>query len=90
MSIPEPTKPAFDQQFTDQVHKDVPPPTSGPSPMGPNGTEFSNYRVAWMFNIIKVGTYLTTLAADDNFARVDLASLFSNVSFPPTSYMAQR
>ncbi|KAK7739360.1 hypothetical protein SLS63_001703 [Diaporthe eres] len=82
-----PTKPAFDQQFIDQVHKDVPPPTSGPSPMGPNGPDFSNYRVAWMFNAIKAGNHLTTVVADGNFARVDPAPLFSNASFPPTYFV---
>lgn len=82
-----PTKPAFDQQFIDQVHKDVPPPTSGPSPMGPNGPDFSNYRVAWMFNAIKAGNHLTTVVADGNFGRVDPASLFSNASFPPTYFV---
>lgn len=82
-----PTKPAFDQQFIDQVYKDVPPPTSGPSPMGPNGPDFSNYRVAWMFNAIKAGNHLTTVVGDGNFERVDPASLFSNASFPPTYFV---
>lgn len=82
-----PTKPALDQQFIDQIHKDVPPPTSGPSPMGPNGPDFSDYRVAWMFNAIKAGTHLKTVVADGNFARVDPGSLFSDASFPPTYFV---
>lgn len=55
--------------------------------MGPNGPDFSNYRVAWMFNAIKAGNHLTTVVADGNFARVDPATLFSDTSFPPTYFV---
>ncbi|KAH7201145.1 Alpha/Beta hydrolase protein [Fusarium oxysporum] len=82
-----PTRPTFDQAFIDQVHKDVPPPTSGPSPMGPNGPDFSNYRIAWMFNAINTGSHVNTIVADGDFARVDPAFLLSKNDFPPTYFV---
>ncbi|KAF5010516.1 hypothetical protein FDECE_3333 [Fusarium decemcellulare] len=83
-----PTKgPVFEQEFIDQIHKDTPPPTSGPPPMGPNGPDFSNYRVAWMFSNIKAGTHMKTVVADGDFIRVDPAFLFSKKDFPPTFFV---
>ncbi|KAH7014008.1 hypothetical protein B0J12DRAFT_443643 [Macrophomina phaseolina] len=79
--------PTLDKDFTDQVYKDIPPPSSGPSPMGPNGPDFTNYRVAWMFRNLREGTLMQTIVADGNFDRVDPASLFSTGSFPPTYFI---
>ncbi|RHZ66779.1 uncharacterized protein CDV56_109393 [Aspergillus thermomutatus] len=86
---PSTTKsPPFDEEFLETIHKDIPPPTSGPPPMGPNGPDFTNYRVAWMFNAIKSGTHLKAVVADGDYARIDPASLFARIkSFPPTYFI---
>ena len=69
--------PEFDEDFINQIYKDVPAPTSGPPPIGPKGPDFSNLRIAWMFNSIKQGKHMRTVIGDGNFNRVNLAPLFS-------------
>ncbi|KAF2963901.1 hypothetical protein GQX73_g9663 [Xylaria multiplex] len=78
--------PPFDKSLTDQVFKDIPPPTNGPSPIGMNGTpDFGNPRVAWMINALAQGTHMKAVIGDNNYDRVDPPFLFSTVaSFPPT------
>ncbi|KFY86576.1 hypothetical protein V500_07539 [Pseudogymnoascus sp. VKM F-4518 (FW-2643)] len=79
--------PEFDKDFINQIYKDIPPPTSGLPPMGPQGPDFSNYRIAWMFNAIKEGKHMQTVIADGNSDRVDPATLFSERKFPPTYFV---
>lgn len=79
--------PEFDEDFINQIYKDVPAPTSGPPPMGPKGPDLSNPRIAWMFNAIKQGKHMQTVIGDGNFDRVDPAPLFSQGKFPPTYFI---
>ncbi|KAG6362496.1 hypothetical protein INS49_010728 [Diaporthe citri] len=71
--------PPFDQAFLDQIHEQVPPPSSGPSPMTAKGPDFSNPRVAWMFNLVKEGKLFSAVVADGNYDRVDPATLFAKL-----------
>jgi acetyl esterase/lipase len=82
------TKPAppADDDFVNKVYGDVPPPTVGPSPFGPNGPNLSDYRVAWMFKRIHQGKHMSEVIADANYARVDPANLFAK-GFPPTYFV---
>ncbi|KAH6661747.1 Alpha/Beta hydrolase protein [Halenospora varia] len=89
-NTPSPAPPnaqPLDPSFINQVYKDTSPPTNGPPPMGPNGPDFSNYRVAWMFNTIGAGKLMQTIVTDGNFDRIDPASLFSKGKFPPTYFI---
>lgn len=79
--------PKFDEKFLAKVWEDLPPPTSGPPPVDPNGPDFSNYRVAWMFNAMGQGNLLRTTVSDGDYDRVDPASLFNKGSFPPTYFI---
>lgn len=81
--------PPFDKAFLDQIHEQVPPPSSGPSPMTAKGPDFSNPRVAWMFNLVKEGKLFSTVVADGNYDRVDPATLFAKLgkTFPPTYFI---
>ncbi|CAI6095266.1 unnamed protein product [Clonostachys chloroleuca] len=82
-----PGAPKIDQDFVSQIWKDTPPPTTAPPPVGPSGPDFSNYRVAWMFDQLGKGTQLKTVVGDDNYDRVDPASQFSKARFPPTIFI---
>jgi acetyl esterase/lipase len=89
-NTPSPTLskiPPFDKDFINRIYKDVPPPTSGPPSLRPQGPDFNNPRIAWMFNAMKEGKHMQTVIADGNFDRVDPASLFSKVKFPPTYFI---
>ncbi|KAF5264219.1 hypothetical protein FOXYS1_5005 [Fusarium oxysporum] len=82
------TKPAppLEDDFVNKVYKDIPPPTAGPSPFGPNGPNFADYRVAWMFKRINQGKHMSEVIADGDYARVDPATLFAK-GFPPTYFI---
>ncbi|SPJ86720.1 uncharacterized protein FTOL_11745 [Fusarium torulosum] len=82
-----PGAPKIDQEFVSQVWKDTPPPTTAPPPVGPSGPDFSDYRVAWMFDQLGKGTQLKTVVGDDNYDRVDPSSQFANGHFPPTFFI---
>ncbi|KAF4995703.1 hypothetical protein FDECE_12732 [Fusarium decemcellulare] len=84
---PLPGSPKLEEDFVGRIWKDIPPPTSAPPPMGPSGPDFSNYRVAWMFEAMGKGTLLKTTVGDDNYDRVDPVSLFSKGHFPPTYFI---
>ncbi|KAJ5904899.1 uncharacterized protein N7473_001815 [Penicillium subrubescens] len=77
----------LDDNFLGQIWNDVPPPSSGPPPMGPSGPDFTNYRVAWMFDALQRGTLLKLTVGDENYDRVDPVSLFSKGNFPPTYFI---
>lgn|SRR5687767_11526745 len=79
--------PKLDEDFLAKIWDDVPPPTSGPPPVGPTGPDFSNYRVAWMFAGLGKGTLLKATVGDDNYDRVDPATLFDKGDFPPTYFI---
>lgn len=57
--------------------------------MTAKGPDFSNPRVAWMFNLVKEGKLFSTVVADDNYDRVDPATLFAKLgkNFPPTYFI---
>ncbi|KAI0536254.1 Alpha/Beta hydrolase protein [Xylaria digitata] len=78
--------PPPDKSLMDQVFKDTPPPTNGPTPVSANGIpNFGNPRVAWMLNTLAQGTHMKAVMGDNNYDRVDPSILFSTVaSFPPT------
>ncbi|KAF9885313.1 hypothetical protein FE257_013030 [Aspergillus nanangensis] len=78
--------PNFEQSLIDRIQDDVPPPSTTPPPAGPNGPDFSNYRVAWLFTSFKKGTWLRSVVPDGGFSSVDPAGLFSSSS-PPTSFI---
>ncbi|KAF4458229.1 polyketide synthase [Fusarium albosuccineum] len=84
---PLPGSPKLEQDFVGQIWKEIPAPTSAPPPRGPSGPDFSNYRVAWMFEAMGKGTLLKTTVGDDNYNRVDPVSLFSKGQFPPTYFI---
>ncbi|KAH7376899.1 Alpha/Beta hydrolase protein [Plectosphaerella cucumerina] len=77
----------FDDAFLAKVWDDLPPPTSGPPPVGPNGPDFRNYRVAWMFSAMGQGNLLKTTVGDGDYGRVDPATLFAKGGFPPTYFI---
>ncbi|KAF2102788.1 alpha/beta-hydrolase [Rhizodiscina lignyota] len=70
-----------------EVWKQLPPPTSGPLPSGPNGPNLGDARVAWMFQALKDGTHIEQIVHDGNYERVDPAFLFSKIRFPPTYFI---
>ncbi|KAJ6026868.1 hypothetical protein N7460_011685 [Penicillium canescens] len=85
---PPPTdSPTFENSFLSQIWKDVPPPSSAPPPMGPAGPDFSNPRVAWMFDVLGKGLLMKEVVRDGNYERVDPARLFSKGRFPPTYFI---
>ncbi|KAK7725537.1 hypothetical protein SLS63_008141 [Diaporthe eres] len=51
--------------------------------------DFSNPRVAWMFNLVREGKLFSTVVADGNYDRVDPATLFARLGkdFPPTYFI---
>jgi acetyl esterase/lipase len=79
--------PPLDDELLSAVFNDRPPPSSGPSPMGPNGPDLSIPRLAWMFHAIKEGKHMETVVADNNYDRVDPAALFGRGKFPPTYFI---
>lgn len=81
--------PPFDKAFLDRIHQQVPPPTSGPSPMTANGPDFSNLRVAWMFNLVKEGKLFSTVVADGDYDRVAPATVIARLgkNLPPTYFI---
>lgn len=81
--------PPLDKAFLDQIHQQVPSPTSGPSPMTAKGPDFSNPRVAWMFNLVKEGKLFSAVVADGDYDRVDPAKLFAKLGkdFSPTYFI---
>lgn len=79
--------PPFDEDFTAKVYKDVPPPTGTPPPFGPSGPDFSQYRVAWLFDQLKAGTFFKQLVHDGKFEKIDPAPLFDKPDFPPTIFL---
>ncbi|VUC26359.1 unnamed protein product [Clonostachys rosea] len=82
-----PGAPKIDQDFVSQIWQDIPPPTAAPHPVGPSGPDFSNHRVAWMFDQLGKGTQLKTVVGDNNYDRVDPAAIFSKTRFPPTFFI---
>lgn len=57
--------------------------------MTAKGPNFSNPRVAWMFNLVKEEKHFSTVVADGKhgkYDRVDPATLFAQLgkNFPPT------
>lgn len=78
--------PDFDQAVLDKIQGDIPAPRAAPPPGGPNGPDFGNYRVAWLFNGCKTGTWMRALVPDENYDNVEPSKLFSP-SFPPTYFI---
>lgn len=77
----------FDKAFLYKPYKQVPPPSSGPSPITAEGPDFSNPRLAWMFNLVEEGRLFLTVVANGDYDRVDPgATLFAKKGkdFPPT------
>lgn len=79
--------PDFEQTLLDKIKDEVPPPSSGPAPGGPNGPDFSHHRIAWLFTSLKKGTWLKSVAPDGNYDSIDPAKLLSSSSFPPTYFI---
>lgn len=79
--------PPLDPAFTHKIFADIPPPSAGPSPVGPSGPDLSNYRVAWMLSQLRAGTLLATVVADGDYERVDPAGAFGRAAFPPTCFV---
>lgn len=64
----------------------MPAPSAAAPPGGPNGPDFSNYRVAWLFTAFKKGSWLSSIQPDGNYGAIDPSRLFSS-SFPPTYFI---
>lgn len=79
--------PPIDPDMVSGVMKEVPPPTKGPLPETPTGPDLSNPRIAWMFQALKEGTHIKQIMKDDNYERVDPATMFSQLPFSPTYFI---
>ncbi|KAL1885061.1 hypothetical protein Plec18167_001718 [Paecilomyces lecythidis] len=78
--------PDFEETLLNRVRDDVPAPNAAAPPGGPNGPDFSNYRVAWLFTAFKKGSWLSSIQPDGNYDAIDPSKLFSP-SFPPTYFI---
>ncbi|KAL2836653.1 Alpha/Beta hydrolase protein [Aspergillus pseudodeflectus] len=78
--------PDLDQALVDRIYQDLPAPSAGPPPLGPNGPDLNNHRVAWLLTAFKKGTWLSSIVPDGNYSGIDPAALFGS-SFPPTYFL---
>lgn len=74
--------PMSEDDYVNQIWKEVPPPSSSPLPRTAEGLNFS-VRNAWAFNVSKSGSWFKDIIKDGNYGRVEPAKAFSS-TFPPT------
>ena len=79
--------PPIDPDIVSAVMKEIPAPSKGPLPVTPEGPDLRNPRVAWMFQALKEGSHIHQCMKDDNYERVDPATMFSKFPFPPTYFI---